>query len=351
MDERIAKARLLFSDVLSLRLFDERLACGSDVKREAFPKSLEFTGLNEATKARLLRFTEDARNPGREKFIYGAGVGCKSVIERESARLLGVSSWQGIIDNNATGERYGLPIVSFAEFATKHKGALVLNSVGPPAGAAIHRQCLDAGIDCVSLFELDMSWNQYFDLPNELGLVGTGEVFVHAGCYNGDTQKSYINWFGDTYAKMITFEPSAEQFAVSSEKLKGIRDIEIVKAGLSDKKGTVRFDLDIPGRSFISETGSEEINVISLDGYMDEYMQGGSVTFIALDIEGEELAALRGAQCIIRAQKPKLAISAYHKPEDIWELPFLIREYNPDYKLYLRHYHLLDMAETVLYAL
>jgi FkbM family methyltransferase len=345
INENIARARALFSDALSLRVFDARAACGGDVRRKAFPGTLEFTSLNNATKARLLKFVEEAKKPGREKYVYGAGVGCKSVLERESARMLAFLP-NGIIDNNVTGERYGLPVISFGQFIAGHKDALVLNSVGPPAGDAIHRQCLDVGVEVVSLFELDMSWNQYFDLPGELELIGAGEVFVHAGCYNGDTQKSYVNWFGQTYAKMITFEPSAQQIPVCKEKLAGLRDVEIVQAGLSDHCGKVRFDLDIPGRSFISRSGGEEIEVVSLDNYMGER----KVTFIALDVEGEELAALRGAERIIREQTLKLAISCYHKPEDIWELPLLIKEYNPNYRLYMRHYHLLDMAETVLYA-
>ena len=223
----------------------------------------------------------------------------------------------------------------------------MLNSVGVPAGREIHQQCLDAGLDVVSLFELDRSWDQYFDLPAELGLVGENEVFVHAGCYNGDTQKSYINWFGDTYEKMVTFEPSVGQYRFCAELFRQFRNVELVQAGLSDQNGTVKFDLDVPGRSFISETGTEKIKTVSLDSYMGD----GKVTFIALDIEGEELKALKGAEQIIRTQKPKLAISIYHKPEDIYELPELIKGFRPDYKLYLRHYHLLDMAETVLYAL
>jgi hypothetical protein len=211
--ENIARARALFADDISLRVFDARVKCGADVKREAFPETLEFVALPDASKSRLLRLTGEMRDTRRKKFIYGAGVGCKSVLGREAARALRVSDWSGIIDNNVAGERYGLPVVSFAEFAAQHKDALVLNSVGQPAGGAIHRQCVEAGIDVVSLFELDLSWSQYFDLPKEMGLVGDGEVFVHAGCYNGDTQKSYINWFGDTYAKMVTFEPSPGQFA------------------------------------------------------------------------------------------------------------------------------------------
>ena len=172
------------------------------------------------------------------------------------------------------------------------------------------------------------------------------EVFVHAGCYSGDTQKSFRNWFGDQYEKMITFKPNEAQYAFCCDLFKDWRDVELVQAGLSDKTGTVRFDLDLPGLSFISETGTEEIKTVSLD----EYMNGGKVTFIALDIEGEEYKALRGAENIIRTQKPKLAISIYHKPEDMWELPELVKSFRPDYQLYLRHYHLLDMAETVMYA-
>jgi hypothetical protein len=101
------------------------------------------------------------------------------------------------------------------------------------------------------------------------------------------------------------------------------------------------------GNSSIQQTGGEDINVVSLD----EHMAGQRVTFIALDIEGGELAAIQGAKGIIAEQKPKLAISVYHRPEDIWEIPLLVKEYNPGYKFYLRHYHLLDMLETVMYAL
>ena len=72
-------------------------------------------------------------------------------------------------------------------------------------------------------------------------------------------------------------------------------------------------------------------------------------TFIKMDIEGAEKEAILGAENIIRIQKPKMAVSIYHKREDIWELPKLLLEMNPEYRFYLRHYSFRD-AETVLYA-
>ena len=68
-----------------------------------------------------------------------------------------------------------------------------------------------------------------------------------------------------------------------------------------------------------------------------------------MDVEGEEYEALKGAARIIEEQKPKLAISVYHKNEDIFLIPQLLLELRKDYKFYLRHYSLVT-NETVLYA-
>ncbi len=53
---------------------------------------------------------------------------------------------------------------------------------------------------------------------------------------------------------------------------------------------------------------------------MDDYITE-RVTFIKMDIEGSEANALRGAEKIIRTYKPKLAISVYHKKDDLWTIP------------------------------
>jgi hypothetical protein len=69
-----------------------------------------------------------------------------------------------------------------------------------------------------------------------------------------------------------------------------------------------------------------------------------------MDIEGAEKEALLGAKRIIKTVKPKLCVCAYHKPEDIYELPKTILALNHEYKLYLRHYTDV-LYETVLYAI
>ena len=83
---------------------------------------------------------------------------------------------------------------------------------------------------------------------------------------------------------------------------------------------------------------------------LDEVFEDKSITFIKMDVEGAEYEALRGAEQTIRTQRPKLAISIYHKPEDILDLPQLLLSYQPEYRFYLRHYCIFN-NETVLYAI
>ncbi len=59
---------------------------------------------------------------------------------------------------------------------------------------------------------------------------------------------------------------------------------------------------------------------------------------------------MKGSRKIIENYKPKLAVCIYHKPEDLFLIPLLIREMNPSYRFYVRQY--ADARqETVLYAI
>jgi hypothetical protein len=69
-----------------------------------------------------------------------------------------------------------------------------------------------------------------------------------------------------------------------------------------------------------------------------------------MNIEGAEQEALRGAAESITRWRPKLAISAYHRARDLWQIPALVREIHAGYRLFLRQ-HDGGVIETVLYAL
>lgn len=83
---------------------------------------------------------------------------------------------------------------------------------------------------------------------------------------------------------------------------------------------------------------------------LDDYAASmDRVDVIKMDIEGAELEALDGAAHIIRRFTPRMSISAYHRPEDLWELPDRIKSLNGSYRLFFGH-HSPMVWESVYYA-
>ena len=71
-----------------------------------------------------------------------------------------------------------------------------------------------------------------------------------------------------------------------------------------------------------------------------------------VNIEGAEIKALMGSQNHIKIEKPKLLISVYHNYEDLWKIPRLIDNLNPNYKFFLRCYGTeIFPTEIILYAI
>jgi hypothetical protein len=96
----------------------------------------------------------------------------------------------------------------------------------------------------------------------------------------------------------------------------------------------------------ISSTGDTTIQCVSLD----EVLFGYKPNFIKMDIEGAEHNAILGAKQLICEYKPQLAISVYHRPQDLWQIPMLIKKWDAGYKFYLR-VHQYNGFDLVLYAL
>ncbi len=192
---------------------------------------------------------------------------------------------------------------------------------------------------------------QYFDVFKH----GSEEVFLDVGCFDGVTSLQFTQWCDMKYKKIVCFEPDSERIPICKKMFDDnkVRDVEMIPACCWYEPGEVFFSdnnlMSISGTSAVVEEEKCE-NVIRMKAdTIDRVLGGEPATFIKMDIEGSELSALRGAQNTIRKFRPKLAISIYHKPEDVIEIPTYIMELNPDYKLTIRHYTSLD-NETVLYA-
>lgn len=175
-----------------------------------------------------------------------------------------------------------------------------------------------------------------------------GDYVVDAGACLGDTAVIFGKAVGPE-GKVFSFEPVANHLEVLEYNINQNVDCNIVAIpfGLSNRDviaPPIKLDTYNPGFG----SRNDDIPVRALDSLvMDGVIP--RVDFIKMDIEGAELAALEGATGCIQKYRPKLAISLYHKPNDLFEIPAYLHRRFPFYEMYIEHYTIHN-EETVLYC-
>lgn len=99
--------------------------------------------------------------------------------------------------------------------------------------------------------------------------------------------------------------------------------------------------------SFLSSHNGENLSVPVIS--LDEYLEDRPATFIKADIEGMELDMLYGAKKTIEKFRPRLALSIYHRPEDIFQIAEYIHNIVPEYRMAVRQ-HAPMLMDTTLYC-
>lgn len=201
-----------------------------------------------------------------------------------------------------------------------------------------YRQSLDV-TSLIPVLDLDV-WHS----DNLISYPDDG-VYIDGGAYDGDTVRMYVEHARNRFARIIAFEPDPNTFDRLRDNFANDRRIEPIKFGMFDRKDVLRFSNSASRASLIHYDGEIEVPVTSID----EILKGDPVTFIKMNIEGAELKALHGAAHSIRTHKPTLAISAYHAPAHLWQVPQTILEIDSAYDLYLRQQD-GGSVETVIYA-
>lgn len=176
------------------------------------------------------------------------------------------------------------------------------------------------------------------------------EVFLDIGAYTGDSSLEFIDAVKNNYSKIIGFEPKEENIKQAIQQINDNR-VSFYPYGVGEKNehlylyGEDGLD-DFAHISNKQNDNCTEITIVSIDDFIKE-----PYTYLKMDIEGMEIDALRGARKTIENYHPKLAISVYHKIDDLITIPNLIQKIDSSYKLYLRHYWKYCGTDTVLFAL
>jgi FkbM family methyltransferase len=181
--------------------------------------------------------------------------------------------------------------------------------------------------------------------PQEIFAFDRHEAYVDAGCYTGDTIELFIERTGGVFDRIIGFEPDPSNFKELSSQFGSDRRIELKAMGLYSDKRTLRFAGSHGRAAGLSDTGDIQVDVSSIDIELRE----DRTTFIKMNIEGAELAALDGGRRNIAKWKPKLCVSGYHVASHLWQVPLLIKDICPDYRIFLRQ-HDGGVIESTFYG-
>jgi FkbM family methyltransferase len=146
--------------------------------------------------------------------------------------------------------------------------------------------------------------------------VTAGTVAVDVGAHKG----GYTYWLAQGVGQdghVYAFEPQP-RLARSLQHSFDPARVTVENAGVSDRDGTMRLHIPTDGRpspgASLEATGtatatghSIEVAVITLDHYLRDLPgRGQSVSFLKCDVEGHELHVFRGAEKLLRRDRPVL---------------------------------------------
>ena len=186
-------------------------------------------------------------------------------------------------------------------------------------------------------------------------LIG-GKAVIDGGAYIGDTAKLF--WMHYAPAVIYALEPEGKTFDTLSglvEQWGLAGSIVPLRRILSDRRGEeVLWGAGV-GASTIKKVGMDElerdsVQTISIDELVEE-LSIPAIGMIKLDVEGNELAAVRGSVKAIERDRPLLLISIYHTARDFFEIKPFLEELDLGYKFLVRKITDDLMKELVLIGL
>lgn len=151
--------------------------------------------------------------------------------------------------------------------------------------------------------------------PEQTGLLARslrpGDTFLDLGAHVGFHTLLAARLVGPA-GWVVAFEPSPRnaRYLRRHLALNGCGNVRVEEAAVSDAAGAARF---LHGRGTgtgrLSGAGGVEVRTVALDGYCAEH--GLSPAAVKIDVEGAELAVLRGAEEILTRCRPLVFLSTH----------------------------------------
>jgi FkbM family methyltransferase len=170
-----------------------------------------------------------------------------------------------------------------------------------------------------------------------LPVLSDDAVFIDCGAFDGDTVRAFLEHQDYRFGAIYAFEPDKENFEKLTAYVGGLdRDvaekIHVFNAGVGQRSGKLRFNSAGNMSSSVSNSGDTEIDILPIQ----EVVTTKGPVYLKFDVEGAEREALAGCERFFDDAQTLYAISVYHRPDDLWQLPLYVASKTKDYRFYLR---------------
>ncbi len=177
------------------------------------------------------------------------------------------------------------------------------------------------------------------------------ECCMDLGAYRGDTLSEMARYFPNM-KHAIALEPDRKnharllRYAESETRF----TIDAVCAAAFSRQGSAVFHTSGNRNASLDGASYQHTD----DGVLllppDLAAKGRRIDYIKYDVEGAEREALLGSVRILSEDRPTVLLSVYHRSEDLYELPLLLKSLCHGYRFYLRRTECLPAWETALIA-
>jgi FkbM family methyltransferase len=177
-------------------------------------------------------------------------------------------------------------------------------------------------------------------------------TFVDCGAYDGDTIRQFLRHQGGRFGTIVAFEPDRHNYESLTAYVRSLGTdvasrIHLYHGAVGERSGEAPFDETGDMSAAVRPDATGKVALFALD---DVVRPEAPDIYVKFDIEGFELPALAGARSLLRTRRPTLAVSAYHRPGDLWEIPLYLHDLDIGYRLALRTEG-DDGMDVVCYAL
>ncbi len=189
--------------------------------------------------------------------------------------------------------------------------------------------------------------SRYF-IPELLGLLGGGEIFLDGGAYDGCVTEDFARRRSGAFRQIVAIEPDRpNRVRLEAALRRSMPDdprVSVCDFALAEADGEAPFHEGLGYASQLSATGRTLVKCRPLDAL------GLAPTYVKLHLEGGELAALKGAHETLIASRPLIAATVYHNADGMWKTAGWLMETLANYRFLFR-IHSWCGTGAVIYAI